>query len=175
MNICWLLKLRTIPFLILVLAFAGCGGDKDVAKLDTGADSNNAGAVDSSANRAQANRAAESRMPNVAGSTNTRDTAGDRRNATRPSDARRVADSNRDRARGSVAPPEPDRGEKPDEEATVTDEEDAVRPEREKFDSAGTVVGDPIKEIMGEDVDGVPFSLSEYRGKVTMIDFWGDW
>ncbi len=175
MKTCWLLKLRTIPLFILVLALAGCGGDKDVAKLDSDVDSNNVGAADSAANQVRANRAAESRMPNVAGSTHTRDTAGDRRDATRPSDARRIADSNRDRARGSVAPPEPDRGEKPDDEATVTDEEDVVRPEREKFDSAGTVVGDPIKEIVGEDVDGVPFSLSEYRGKVTMIDFWGDW
>lgn len=30
-------------------------------------------------------------------------------------------------------------------------------------------------EIEGEDLDGVPFKLSDYRGKVVMLDFWGDW
>ena len=36
-------------------------------------------------------------------------------------------------------------------------------------------VGDEILDITGKDIDGVEFSLSEYRGKVMMIDFWGDW
>ena len=30
-------------------------------------------------------------------------------------------------------------------------------------------------DIEGEDMDGVKFKLSDYRGKVVMIDFWGDW
>ena len=30
-------------------------------------------------------------------------------------------------------------------------------------------------EIKGEDVDGKSFKLSDYRGKVVVIDFWGDW
>jgi len=30
-------------------------------------------------------------------------------------------------------------------------------------------------EIEGQDLDGVPFKLSDYRGKVVMLDFWGDW
>ncbi len=30
-------------------------------------------------------------------------------------------------------------------------------------------------EIVGEDVDGVPFKLSDYRGKVVVLDFWGNW
>lgn len=30
-------------------------------------------------------------------------------------------------------------------------------------------------EIEGEDLDGVAFKLSDYRGKVVMLDFWGDW
>lgn len=30
-------------------------------------------------------------------------------------------------------------------------------------------------EIEGEDIDGVQFKLSDYRGKVVFLDFWGDW
>ena len=30
-------------------------------------------------------------------------------------------------------------------------------------------------EIEGEDLDGVAFRLSDYRGKVVVLDFWGDW
>ena len=30
-------------------------------------------------------------------------------------------------------------------------------------------------EIEGEDVDGTGFKLSDYRGKVILLDFWGDW
>ena len=30
-------------------------------------------------------------------------------------------------------------------------------------------------EIAGEDLDGVPFRLSDYRGSVVVLDFWGDW
>ena len=30
-------------------------------------------------------------------------------------------------------------------------------------------------EIEGVDLDGVPFRLSDYRGKVVFLDFWGDW
>lgn len=36
-------------------------------------------------------------------------------------------------------------------------------------------VGRPAPDIVGKGLDGVPFRLSEYRGKVTVIDFWADW
>jgi hypothetical protein len=36
-------------------------------------------------------------------------------------------------------------------------------------------IGRPAPEIEGEDLDGVPFKLSDYRGKVVLLDFWGDW
>jgi hypothetical protein len=36
-------------------------------------------------------------------------------------------------------------------------------------------VGQPAPEIAGEDLSGVAFKLSDYRGKVVMLDFWGDW
>jgi hypothetical protein len=37
------------------------------------------------------------------------------------------------------------------------------------------VVGKPAPDIEGEDVDGVRFKLSDYRGKVVVLDFWGHW
>lgn len=36
-------------------------------------------------------------------------------------------------------------------------------------------VGAMAMEIDGEDLDGVAFKLSDYRGKVVLLDFWGDW
>ncbi|HEB54305.1 MAG TPA: hypothetical protein ENI87_13720 [bacterium] len=42
--------------------------------------------------------------------------------------------------------------------------------EREKFG-----VGCTAPDIEGVDLDGVAFKLSDYRGKVIFLDFWGDW
>jgi cytochrome oxidase Cu insertion factor (SCO1/SenC/PrrC family) len=39
----------------------------------------------------------------------------------------------------------------------------------------GLAVGQPAPEIEGEDLEGVPFKLSDYRGKVVVLDFWGTW
>jgi hypothetical protein len=36
-------------------------------------------------------------------------------------------------------------------------------------------VGKPSPEISGADLDGKPFKLSDYKGKVVVVDFWGDW
>ena len=36
-------------------------------------------------------------------------------------------------------------------------------------------VGGTAPDIVGEDLDGVSFRLSDYRGKVVLLDFWGDW
>lgn len=36
-------------------------------------------------------------------------------------------------------------------------------------------VGMVAPDIRGKDLDGNPFKLSDYRGKVVVIDFWGDW
>jgi hypothetical protein len=41
--------------------------------------------------------------------------------------------------------------------------------------AAGPHPGQPAPEIVGEDLDGVPFRLSDYRGKVVVLDFWGHW
>lgn len=36
-------------------------------------------------------------------------------------------------------------------------------------------IGKVAPDIEGVDIDGVRFNLSDYRGKVVVIDFWGDW
>ena len=36
-------------------------------------------------------------------------------------------------------------------------------------------IGQIAPDIAGEDLDGQPFQLSDYRGKVVVLDFWGDW
>ena len=36
-------------------------------------------------------------------------------------------------------------------------------------------IGSVAPEIDGFDVDGVSFKLSDYRGKVVLLDFWGFW
>jgi hypothetical protein len=37
------------------------------------------------------------------------------------------------------------------------------------------LVGKAAPEIEGEDIDGKGFKLSDYRGKVILLDFWGNW
>jgi hypothetical protein len=46
---------------------------------------------------------------------------------------------------------------------------------RELFEIRQLQPGQPAPEIEGEDIDGVKFKLSDYRGKVVLLDFWGHW
>jgi len=39
----------------------------------------------------------------------------------------------------------------------------------------GPQVGKKAPEISGPDTDGVKFKLSDYKGKVVLLDFWGNW
>jgi RNA polymerase sigma factor (sigma-70 family) len=45
--------------------------------------------------------------------------------------------------------------------------------EAELYDIRYLSIGKPAPEIDGEDIDGKRFKLSEYRGKVVVLDFWG--
>jgi len=36
-------------------------------------------------------------------------------------------------------------------------------------------IGQKAPEILGADVDGNEMKLSDYLGKVIVLDFWGDW
>ena len=47
--------------------------------------------------------------------------------------------------------------------------------DRALFEIENLTVGKIAPDIEGEDLDGEPFKLSDYRGKIVMLDFWGDW
>ena len=42
-------------------------------------------------------------------------------------------------------------------------------------DDSGPVVGSKAPNFKAVDQDGVSFKLSDYRGKVVVLDFWGYW
>ena len=43
------------------------------------------------------------------------------------------------------------------------------------FELRNLAIGKVAPEIDGADLDGVQFKLSDYRGKVVVLDFWGNW
>jgi len=45
----------------------------------------------------------------------------------------------------------------------------------DRNESPNLAIGKVAPEIEGKDVDGKKFKLSDYRGKVVVLDFWGDW
>lgn len=45
----------------------------------------------------------------------------------------------------------------------------------ELFEMRNLAIGKTAPEIEADDLDGNKFKLSEYRGKVVVIDFWGNW
>jgi hypothetical protein len=47
--------------------------------------------------------------------------------------------------------------------------------EAELFELRNLTVGRAAPDIVGQDVDGATFKLSDYRGKVVVLDFWGFW
>jgi hypothetical protein len=47
--------------------------------------------------------------------------------------------------------------------------------EGELFEARHLQIGMVAPDIEGEDIDATPFKLSDYRGKIVVLDFWGDW
>ena len=43
------------------------------------------------------------------------------------------------------------------------------------FELRNLTIGKEAPDISAEDLDGVAFKLSDYRGKVVVLDFWGNW
>ncbi len=51
----------------------------------------------------------------------------------------------------------------------------ADRAKSNLFELRHLQIGKAVPDIEGEDMDGKKFKLSDYRGKVVMLDFWGHW
>jgi tetratricopeptide (TPR) repeat protein len=49
------------------------------------------------------------------------------------------------------------------------------RAKSELFEIRKLAIGKAAPEIEGEDIDGKKFKLSDYKGKVVVLDFWGHW
>jgi hypothetical protein len=78
----------------------------------------------------------------------------------------------------------PSPGDKPGGDKPGDDKPGADKPGDSKPGSAapaddgtpeGLEEGQRAPEILGTDTDGKEFKLSEYRGKVVLLDFWGHW
>ena len=46
---------------------------------------------------------------------------------------------------------------------------------RSKFTPPLALIGKPVPDFSATDLDGKPISLEQYRGKVTLLDFWAVW
>lgn len=77
----------------------------------------------------------------------------------------------------SIAPPaEPPKSQKPSAQPIAKAPGLKTKPTAGRVGSpAAIAIGSVAPEIAGQDIDGVRFKLSDYRGKVVVIDFWGDW
>jgi hypothetical protein len=116
----------------------------------------------------------------------TGDRSGSSTGATMPENSpTREGDAANDLPDGSSSP---DRGNPPaeGESANPPDDPEAGAEDADDLESRlpefpgptgekGTEVGDTVLEISGKDTDRESFKLSEYRGRVVMLDFWGDW
>lgn len=51
----------------------------------------------------------------------------------------------------------------------------AKRAKGQKFEAEFLSVGKPAPDFEAVDENGTPFKLSDYRGKVVVLDFWGFW
>jgi hypothetical protein len=57
-----------------------------------------------------------------------------------------------------------------------TDAEDlATQAKKQLYELRNLAIGKVAPEIEGEDVEGKKFKLSDHRGKIVVLDFWGDW
>jgi hypothetical protein len=50
-----------------------------------------------------------------------------------------------------------------------------VGAQKKEKDASGPSIDKPAPDIVGKDLDGKPLKLSDYRGKVVLLDFWGNW
>jgi len=43
------------------------------------------------------------------------------------------------------------------------------------FEVEHLAIGQEVPDLEGQDLDGTVFKLSDYRGKVVLLDFWAHW
>ena len=55
----------------------------------------------------------------------------------------------------------------------IDDHNKSIKAKREAEEKLAS--GKVAPEIIGKDVDGKEMKLSDYRGKIVVLDFWGDW
>jgi cytochrome oxidase Cu insertion factor (SCO1/SenC/PrrC family) len=55
------------------------------------------------------------------------------------------------------------------------DAANAQTSKRGRASSGGFDIGQVAPEITGKDLENKPMKLSEFRGKVVVLDFWGFW
>ncbi|MBI5684329.1 MAG: redoxin domain-containing protein [Verrucomicrobia bacterium] len=55
------------------------------------------------------------------------------------------------------------------------DATNAQTSKRGRAGGGGFDIGQVAPEIRGKDLDNKPMKLSEFRGKVVVLDFWGFW
>jgi hypothetical protein len=72
-----------------------------------------------------------------------------------------------------VTPKQPDLP--PKEEAAPSNAAPEPKPVEPTSVTVGISEGNQIREIDGVDLQGKKFKLSDYRGKVVLLDFWGFW
>ena len=51
----------------------------------------------------------------------------------------------------------------------------SVKAEGALFEINNLQIGDAVPDIEGVDAEGIAFKLSDYKGQVVVIDFWGFW
>lgn len=71
--------------------------------------------------------------------------------------------------------PAPKIGETGTSQPTVTMIAGPTAEKNPPIEASKLEIGQVAPEIIGPDFDGVEFKLSDYRGKVVVLDFWGDW
>ena len=49
-----------------------------------------------------------------------------------------------------------------------------IQRESELYEMRHLAVGKPAPDVEGEDQDGKAFKLSDYKGKVVLLDFWSE-
>ncbi len=165
---------RLLPVSMLIVLLSSCGGPSDeattISQSSGPANSGRAGAVPPPRNS----------PPAVPPGPATSDVKNDKRPPARPKQPDGETVAPKDAAPPAIASRRPgQRSKRGRGDSAAGDGAAAAETLTAAFPGApgnvGLKTGDLIPEIVGADVEGVEFRLSDYQGKVIMLDFWGHW